>query len=170
VHIGHLSRGDEESLRKSQVLSVQLVEEVVSEAIFLMCGDHDELDLLEQPEALLLNHDFCLKLAKELVGRIVLHSYEGMRDVDEENGLEAFDDIVEEQVELLACEEGEGEEGALLVREDAEGELGLDGKVLKHLAHLMRIFIYILFVIEDQGTQPLEHEHLRHTASLQVPL
>jgi hypothetical protein len=98
---------------------------------------------------------------------------EGLGDIDEDDGANAFDDVGEEQVDGPSGEVGEGEEGAFFVGEDADLVLCLDGEVLDDLPDLKRVFINILFVPQRQRPRPTHHVHRRHRAlvpaRLQLP-
>lgn len=129
-----------------------------------MRGDDYYFELIEDLDPLRIAEDLRLQLAEHLVGRIVLYPNEGMRDIHEHQRLYLIHDVIEQPIDGPAREVGEGEYGSLLMREDAEVVLPLDGDILDDFPDLEGVLINILLVIEGEGAGALEDEHLRHAA------
>jgi hypothetical protein len=133
-----------------------------------MRGEDDYFKLIKYLDSISIVEDLPFEFADHLVGRVVHNPDEGLRDIDEDEGFDFLYDIMEESIDGPACEVGERKYGALLVREDADIVLALDGEIFDNLSDLECVFINILLVRKGERTQLLQDEHLGH-AALAVP-
>lgn len=98
VDVGHFPRGDEESISKNIRLAADLIEEVFRESIFFVGGEDDKLELVEGVDSFSLGEDLHLEFVEQLVGRVVLHPQERMRNIHEKQSSYLLHNVLKQQV------------------------------------------------------------------------
>ena len=88
---------NEDSPTKSDSLALNLIKEMLRERIFLMCGNNDKFDLIEVFEPFLLSQDLEFEFMEKLIGRVILNSQKGVRNIHEDDWLYFVNDVVIEQ-------------------------------------------------------------------------
>lgn len=135
MYVGHLPRRYEEGFAEHKIFSVGAVKEVLGEAFFLVSGYNNEPQTVEYLQALLVGQHLFLQPGQKFVWRVVLNSEKRVGQVDQKNGSDLFNDVVEEQVDFFAGKVDQGQKGSFFVSEDAKLKLCLDCQVLEDFAH-----------------------------------
>jgi hypothetical protein len=77
---------------------------MLRKGVLLVSGDDNKFKPVKDVQSFPLKENFHLELVKKLVGRVVLNSQEGVRDVHQQESPDFIDNVDEEKVEVLSCE------------------------------------------------------------------